>query len=81
MKKMKGVVAMEPPPMYEDPRTRFKHQSLMQDYEELDKVLDLYEFSPISTFFSGFSQICLFCIVFMLVFVYGFSFSQIWGFS
>ncbi|KAF3452943.1 hypothetical protein FNV43_RR03376 [Rhamnella rubrinervis] len=32
---MKGVVAMEPPPVYEDPRTRFKHQSLMQDYEEL----------------------------------------------
>lgn len=39
MKKMKGVLAMEPSSYagYEDPRTRFKHQSLMQDYEELQK--------------------------------------------
>lgn len=45
MKKMKGVAAAadSPPPsyatMYEDPRIMFKHQSLMQDYEELYKVI------------------------------------------
>ncbi|OMO61716.1 hypothetical protein CCACVL1_23303 [Corchorus capsularis] len=40
MKKMKGVAAaMEYSPyaMYEDQRTRFKHQSLMQDFEDLHK--------------------------------------------
>ncbi|KAJ4709575.1 Ribosomal RNA small subunit methyltransferase G [Melia azedarach] len=43
MKKMKGVVAaasMERTPVfsgYDDPRARFRHQSLMQDYEELLK--------------------------------------------
>ncbi|XP_011018048.1 PREDICTED: uncharacterized protein LOC105121195 [Populus euphratica] len=43
MKKMKGAAAAadSPPPsyatMYEDPRIMFKHQSLMQDYEELYK--------------------------------------------
>lgn len=40
MKKMKGVAAsMEYSPyaMYEDPRTRFKHQSLMQDFQDLHK--------------------------------------------
>lgn len=39
MKKMKGVVAVEPSSyaLYEDSRARFKHQSLMQDYQELQK--------------------------------------------
>ncbi|MBA0753824.1 hypothetical protein Gogos_019906 [Gossypium gossypioides] len=40
MKKMKGVAASmgySPYPMYEDQRTRFKHQSLMQDFEDLHK--------------------------------------------
>ncbi|XWS17793.1 hypothetical protein CRYUN_Cryun33cG0098200 [Craigia yunnanensis] len=40
MKKLKGVTAsMEYSPyaMYEDQRTRFKHQSLMQDFEDLHK--------------------------------------------
>ncbi|KAK2646803.1 hypothetical protein Ddye_021998 [Dipteronia dyeriana] len=45
MKKMKGVVtrtatSMEKPPpypVYEDSRTRFRHQTLLQDYEELYK--------------------------------------------
>lgn len=47
MKKMKKVVSLEASPyaVYEDARTRLKHQSLMQDYEELDKV----------NFFNGFS--------------------------
>ncbi|KAK8660730.1 hypothetical protein V6N13_051643 [Hibiscus sabdariffa] len=33
MKKMKGVAAA----MYDDQRTRFRHQSLMQDFEDLHK--------------------------------------------
>ncbi|GAV83206.1 hypothetical protein CFOL_v3_26655 [Cephalotus follicularis] len=41
VKKMKGVAAvrMESSPyaVYEDPKTSFKHHSLMQDYEELHK--------------------------------------------
>ncbi|KAK9274681.1 hypothetical protein L1049_021932 [Liquidambar formosana] len=39
MKKMKGFVAVEssPYPVYEDAKTRLKHQSLMQDYQELQK--------------------------------------------
>ncbi|XP_061353183.1 uncharacterized protein LOC133297961 [Gastrolobium bilobum] len=39
MKKMKGVVSMEslPFPVYEDQRTRLRHQSLLQDYEDLQK--------------------------------------------
>ncbi|KAL5547522.1 hypothetical protein UlMin_002753 [Ulmus minor] len=39
MKKMKGVAPMEayPYPVYEDPRMVFKHQSLVQDYQELEK--------------------------------------------
>ncbi|KAJ8750690.1 hypothetical protein K2173_015871 [Erythroxylum novogranatense] len=44
MKKMKGIaaVAMESSPsayvpLYDDARTRFKHQSLLQDFEELYK--------------------------------------------
>ncbi|XP_062159594.1 uncharacterized protein LOC133866945 [Alnus glutinosa] len=39
MKKMKGVVAMESSPyaLYKDPRNGFKHQSLLQDFEELQK--------------------------------------------
>ncbi|KAJ6958202.1 hypothetical protein NC653_039988 [Populus alba x Populus x berolinensis] len=42
MKKMKGAAAADSSPpsyatMYEDPRIVFKHQSLMQDYEELYK--------------------------------------------
>ncbi|XP_062078444.1 uncharacterized protein LOC133782967 [Humulus lupulus] len=42
-KKMKGVAAMETPlyPVYEDARTRFKHQSLMQDYQELEKETEV----------------------------------------
>ncbi|EXB24579.1 hypothetical protein L484_004168 [Morus notabilis] len=42
MKKMKKVVSLEASPyaVYEDARTRLKHQSLMQDYEELDKETD-----------------------------------------
>ncbi|XP_028760887.1 uncharacterized protein LOC114719541 [Neltuma alba] len=36
MKKMKGVVPMESPyASYEDQRARLRHQSLLQDYEEL----------------------------------------------
>lgn len=41
MKKMKGVVGMETSPAYVNPKTSFKHQSLLQDYEELEKVIDL----------------------------------------
>lgn len=49
MKNMKGVVvgsSMEKSKapsfaVYEDPRARFRHQSLMQDYEELLKVSPL----------------------------------------
>ncbi|XP_004287138.1 PREDICTED: uncharacterized protein LOC101291080 [Fragaria vesca subsp. vesca] len=39
MKKMKGVVPVEPSSyaLYQDSRAKFKHQSLMQDYEELQK--------------------------------------------
>ncbi|TKY54689.1 hypothetical protein E2542_SST19101 [Spatholobus suberectus] len=38
MKKMKGVVSMEPPfEVYQDQRTRLRHQSLLQDYEDLHK--------------------------------------------
>ncbi|XP_030510280.1 uncharacterized protein LOC115725020 [Cannabis sativa] len=42
-RKMKGVAVMETPmyPVYEDARTRFKHQSLMQDYQELEKETEL----------------------------------------
>ncbi|KAG6740865.1 hypothetical protein POTOM_056334 [Populus tomentosa] len=44
MRKMKGAAAADSSPpsyatMYEDPRIVFKHQSLMQDYEELYKLL------------------------------------------
>ncbi|KGN65169.1 hypothetical protein Csa_019695 [Cucumis sativus] len=35
MKKMKGVVSQYP--VYEDSKTRFKHQSLLQDYHDLEK--------------------------------------------
>ncbi|KAI9125811.1 hypothetical protein K1719_003229 [Acacia pycnantha] len=36
MKKMKGVIPMESPyASYEDHKARFRHQSLLQDYEEL----------------------------------------------
>jgi hypothetical protein len=49
-KKMKSVAAaaaassMEKPPpypVYEDTRNRFRHQALMQDYDELYKVFPL----------------------------------------
>ncbi|CAL0320125.1 unnamed protein product [Lupinus luteus] len=36
MKKMKGVV-FNPYPLYEDQRARLRHQSLLQDYEDLHK--------------------------------------------
>ncbi|KAI4335538.1 hypothetical protein L6164_014176 [Bauhinia variegata] len=36
MKKMKGIVSMEYA-VYEDQRTRYRHQTLLQDYEELQK--------------------------------------------
>lgn len=47
MKKMKGVVAVEPSSyaLYEDSRARFKHQSLMQDYQELQKVYHFWVFN------------------------------------
>jgi hypothetical protein len=47
MKKMKGVVAMESSPyaLYKDPRNGFKHQSLLQDFEELQKVISFVGFS------------------------------------
>ena len=43
MKKMKGIVPMESPSyvVYEDQRAMFRHQSLLQDYEELQKVKTL----------------------------------------
>ncbi|KAK7281532.1 hypothetical protein RIF29_09616 [Crotalaria pallida] len=37
MKKMKGVVVTHPYTLYEDQRTRLRHQSLLQDYEDLRK--------------------------------------------
>ncbi|TKY73132.1 hypothetical protein E2542_SST01880 [Spatholobus suberectus] len=39
MKKMKGVVSVESPPyaVYEDQRARLRHQSLLQDYEDLQE--------------------------------------------
>jgi len=41
-KKMKGVVSMEPPyEAYQGQKTRFRHQSLLQDYEDLHKVTPL----------------------------------------
>ena len=66
MKKMKGVVAAEPSSyaLYQDSRARFKHQSLMQDYEELQKV---YYDSGFSNFFSGFHQICV-CLLLLVEF-------------
>ncbi|CAK9329745.1 unnamed protein product [Citrullus colocynthis] len=36
MKKMKGVVSQYPP-VYDDSKARFKHQSLLQDYQDLEK--------------------------------------------
>lgn len=47
MKKMKGVIAMESSPyaLYKDPRNRFKHQSLLQDFEELQKVTSFVGFN------------------------------------
>ena len=42
MKKMKGVVPMESPyDVFQDQRTRLRHQSLLQDYEDLQKVTPL----------------------------------------
>jgi hypothetical protein len=40
MKKMKGVVASmkSPSDVYMDQRSMFRHQSLLQDYEDLHKV-------------------------------------------
>lgn len=47
MKKMKGVVSMESPyDVYQDQRTRLRHQSLLQDYEDLQKVTPLPFFPP-----------------------------------
>ncbi|KAL2322161.1 hypothetical protein Fmac_026540 [Flemingia macrophylla] len=39
MKKMKGVVSVESPPysVYEDQRARLRHQSLLQDFEDLQE--------------------------------------------
>ncbi|KAG5101770.1 hypothetical protein JHK84_046739 [Glycine max] len=38
MKKMKGVVSLDPPyEVYQDQRARLRHQSLLQDYEDLHK--------------------------------------------
>ena len=61
MKKMKGVAAAamnSPSPsyatIYEDPRIMLKHQSLMQDYEELYKVIAFSGVSKTSYFFVGF---------------------------
>lgn len=61
MKKMKGVVPVEHSSyaLYQDSRAKFKHQSLMQDYEELQKVYT----------FSGFHQICVCYCLFTWVFV------------
>lgn len=55
MKKMKGVV-MESSPyaVYEDPKTRFKHQSLLQDFEELQKVVFICGFPWIWFYFVRF---------------------------
>lgn len=66
MKKMKGVVSLDPPyEVYQDQRARLRHQSLLQDYEDLHKVTPLpcpvLYFSQRSNFFvvgffgSGFS--------------------------
>ena len=50
MKKVKAAVAamdFSPPShaiMYKDQRIMFKHQSLMQDYDELYKVVDFLGF-------------------------------------
>ena len=50
MKKVKGVAVVEgfPYPIYEDPRIRYKHQSLMQDYQELENVFSFNGFSLFS---------------------------------
>ncbi|BAT76169.1 uncharacterized protein LOC124837670 [Vigna umbellata] len=42
MKKMKAVVSMDPPyDLYQDQRTRLRHHSLLQDYEDLHKETEV----------------------------------------
>lgn len=44
-RKMKrGVMEASPYAVYEDAKSRFKHQSLLQDYLELQKVISLCGF-------------------------------------
>lgn len=66
MKKMKKAVAFEASlPVvvrHEDARIRFKHQSLMQDYEELEKV-NIY-FSSLDLSLS----LWIWCLLFILGF-------------
>jgi hypothetical protein len=52
MKKMKGVVASmkSPSDVYMDQRSMFRHQSLLQDYEDLHKV------TTITTLFTSFFE-------------------------
>lgn len=51
-KKMKGVdLGSSPCGVYVDAKARFKHQTLMQDYQELQKVvLFFFSFFPFAIF-------------------------------
>lgn len=61
MKKMKGIAVMESSPYAaapEDPRIRYKHQSLMQDYQDLEKV---------KLFHVGIRRNFTFCLVYVIL--------------
>lgn len=84
MKKMKGVAASveySPYPIYEDQRNRFKHHSLMQDFDDLLKVLTflLLVYILLNFIRSGvFSPLTLgFISLFILVYVLAFNLLRI----
>lgn len=63
MKKMKGVVSQYPP-VYDDSKARFKHQSLLQDYQDLEKVNFFFSFYGFGVFFAVFTRSAFLLIVF-----------------
>ena len=63
--KMKGVVAKESSPYVvgEDPRTRLRHQSLLLDFEELQKVSSFVGFQGFVISFVVSTDL-MFCLIF-----------------
>ena len=51
MKKMKGAASQHPSSVFDDSKIRFKHQTLLQDYHELEKVIFVFCFCGFPDFF------------------------------